>query len=705
MLKGRYILAVFVIVAAVSAVQLIRPQESVADQARKFSSREQLTEYIAKNRELAGYWYGSYDRRGVMAGAAPDGVLPKMAAPAGSVAVSRPVAEDSFSATNVQVSGVDESDIIKNDGRYLYVVSGNKVDILDAFPAESAKLLSSINCDGYPMGIYIKGDSLVVIANRSGSPGILLTVYDLSDRAKPRAVRTMAWEGSYVSSRMIGDYAYIVLSLPVLFEGRENGGEGSVILPGYTENGKAREIQPGEISYFDYPDYSYNYTMIASVNIAGSGEDCRCGTYLTGASQNIYSSVENLYLTGPNTPDPAELCRKYINGLATLVTGETAEKIRSLGDSGRTPDQKLFEAERLMEEYIAGLNYVEAAVLEERIGQMRDKYNRDIARERNKTAIFKFAVRDGGVEYVCRGVVDGQPLNQFSMDEYGGYFRVATTSEGYLLTGSPVSRNNIYVLDGDLKVVGKLENLAPTERIYSARFMGGRAYLVTFKRVDPLFVINLENPTAPEVMGQLKIPGYSDYLHPYDENHIIGIGKEVDDPGPRMMQPITDGAVADMIMPRPAIPQGVKVALFDVSDPSRPVEISKYFVGQGSDSEALRDHKAFLFSRERNLMAFPVSLPETGPDLKKGGQMPYLYRQWQGMLVFDISEGGGIKLRGRIEHPNSGGWYAGSTEAVRRAAYIENVLYTISDGGVKLSRMDNLSEIKMIKLPAGDTVQ
>ncbi len=207
----------------------------------------------------------------------------------------------------------------------------------------------------------------------------------------------------------------------------------------------------------------------------------------------------------------------------------------------------------------------------------------------SETGIHKIRLDNGYIEGVADGSVPGWVLNQFSMDESDGYFRIATTT-GHAW-GVSTSKNNVYVLDEDLKVVGELEDLAPGEQIYSARFMGNRLYLVTFKKVDPLFVIDLADPTAPRVLGKLKIPGYSNYLHPYDEKHVIGLGKEaVDSEG---------GSFAWY--------QGVKLSLFDVSDVSNPREVAKLEIGdRGTDSPALYDHKAFLFSRERNLLVIPI---------------------------------------------------------------------------------------------------
>ncbi|RYD02680.1 hypothetical protein N752_23790 [Desulforamulus aquiferis] len=281
----------------------------------------------------------------------------------------------------------------------------------------------------------------------------------------------------------------------------------------------------------------------------------------------------------------------------------------------------------------------------------------------------------------------GHPLNQFSMDEHKDYFRIATTSQDFKLNGPRESKNNIYILDADLHLAGQITGIAPTERIYSARFMGDRAYLVTFRQVDPLFVVDLANPSSPKILGELKIPGYSDYLHPYDENHLIGIGREVSELEPQLDQ--------EMILPTPTRIQGVKIALFDVTNPSAPRELSKYVLERNdSDSPALRDHRAVLFNKERNLLALPINHSTFRlMDLPEREIMPG-HQSWQGVYVFNISPAQGIKLQGTIEHAPVKNQY----NPVKRSLFIDNNLYTISEQLIKINSLSTLEEVKQIKL-------
>ena len=235
-----------------------------------------------------------------------------------------------------------------------------------------------------------------------------------------------------------------------------------------------------------------------------------------------------------------------------------------------------------------------------------------------------------------------------------------------------LSKNHVYVLDKSLDIVGRLEDLAPGERIYSVRFMGEKAYMVTFRQVDPLYVIDLSNPKNPNVLGFLKIPGVSDYLHPYDENQMIGVGR---------------GATEDGRM------QGMKLSLFDVSDVSNPREISKHMIGErGTSSEALNDHKAFLFSKEKGLLVIPVQVSEGGN-----------WNAFQGAYVFNIDLTSGISLKGKITHTEGTAsedkYRYDYASRIRRALYIDDVLYTLSEKMLKMNGLIDIVEINKITLP------
>ena len=578
----------------------------------RFSSYEELREFVNENTQDKGmldtpgrFWSGA-------------GEMEEDAA--------APAASD-YSATNIQVAGVDEADIVKTDGEYIYLVSGNKTIIVRAYPPEQAQIVSEIELEGTIIGIFINGDRLVLFEQETTyylyydepvvkesyapyiSPTLSTRVYDVSDREAPQLQREVSSDGQYVSSRMIGDYAYVVINEPVYEE------EGEPILPEIRVGGNETEIPATDIYYSNVSDYYYMYTTIMAINTQNDDQEPTYETILLGASSNLYVSLNNIYLTFPVW--------------GTDILG------REVWDSPRI-------------------------------------------------SIHRIHIEGDEIEYMASGDVPGMVLNQFSMDEYDGHFRVATTTWG------ETTGNHVYILDMDLNIVGSLEDLAPGETIYSARFMGERGYLVTFKQVDPLFVIDLSNPNNPRELGYLKVTGYSAYLHPYDETHIIGIGKETTDAGEFAWY------------------QGVKISLFDVSDVSNPQEIDKLEIGdRGSHSPVLEDHKAFLFDRSRNLLVMPILVAEVDQSQYPEGVPSWAYGEpvWQGAYVFDISIDDGLQIKGRITHIDDlseleeGYYYYYSPFAVERSLYIDDVLYTISQAKIKMNSLENLDYINEVELP------
>jgi uncharacterized secreted protein with C-terminal beta-propeller domain len=233
-----------------------------------------------------------------------------------------------------------------------------------------------------------------------------------------------------------------------------------------------------------------------------------------------------------------------------------------------------------------------------------------------------------------------------------------------------------------------VENIAQGEKIYSVRFMGEQAYMVTFKKVDPFFIIDLKDPTNPAILGWLKIPGYSDYLHPLDKNHIIGLGKDA--------VPAEEGDFAWY--------QGVKISVFDVTNVSAPIETSQFKIGdRGTDSPALSDHKAFLFNKDTGLMVIPVFVYEINEEQYPGEIPANAYGEpvWQGAYVFNVSSDNGIVFKGRITHVDgllNEVKYDGS-DFIQRALYIDKYLYTLSQGMIKINNIDDLAEVATISIP------
>jgi inhibitor of cysteine peptidase len=587
-----------------------KAEPSLADGMQRFSSYQELMDFLETAPSYPGYWYWNAKGGDLVFG--------------GALLYSAEEATTEYSRTNIQVEGVDEADIVKSDGEYIYLATDNILVIAKAYPPEKARILYRTELEGNINGLFVNEDRLIVLVSNDAVYGIWreypspsgyvvktsIGVYDVGDRENPILEREVSVDGYYVSSRMIGDYVYLIAS------GSAWLGNDNVSLPRISVDGGTIEVQPAEIWHSETPDNGYGFTSIVSVNTLNDDEEPAHETLLLGGASTIYVSASNIYVTFMDWSGGSEV-----------------------------------------------------------------------------TSVHRIHVDEGQIEYHATGEIPGRLLNQFSMDEHEGYFRIATTTGQVSRSGIASSGNHIYVLDQNLDIAGRLENLAPGEQIYSARFMGTRCYLVTFKKVDPLFVIDLTNPRQPEVLGELKITGYSDYLHPYDDNHVIGIGKEA--------AAAEEGDFAWY--------QGVKISLFDVSDVANPKEIAKYEIGdRGTDSPVLYDHKAFLFDKARNLLVLPVSVAEIDPSQYPDDMPSWAYGEivWQGAYVFDISLERGLELKGRITHCDGEGsvkgayssYYGYSSCSIERSLYVGNVLYTISDQKIGMNDLETMEKIGEISL-------
>jgi len=557
---------------------------------------------------------------------------------------------DDFSTTNIQVEGVDEADIVKSDGKYIYNVINNTLIITDAYPIDSAEILVQYDLnDVSAYEIFIEDDKLLLFGNKVGYSGggyryesygygrggTAIQLYDISDKRNPKLENELEFEGSYVTSRLIGKNAYFVInSYPKYYPRYVDGQpEEENIIPTYTVDGVVERIAaPTDIAYIP-PMPTETFVTIASINVDNGNLKKET---IAGSAQNVFASMDNIYLAS-----------------TTWLP---------------TDDIVPFEDANTLEDIV----------------------KRIVPTTEQRTVINKFGLVDGEIGFRGQGIVPGNVLNQFSMDEYKGNFRIATT-KGQVWSTNSQSTNNLYVLDKDMKTIGTLEDLAPGERIYSARFMGDRAYMVTFKKVDPLFVIDVSNPNNPKVLGKLKIPGYSDYLHPIDEGHIIGVGKET-----------IESTYGDF-----AWYQGIKMAVFDVTDVKNPIEMHKIVIGdRGTDSYALRDHKAFLFDKEKDLLVLPIQLaviPEAEKNKSPEEQRwspSFGETVFQGAFVYRLTLEDGFEERGRITHITEEqelkrGFYWGYEYSVKRALYIGNVLYTLSDQQLQANALDTLEELKI----------
>ncbi|MEW6380846.1 MAG: beta-propeller domain-containing protein [bacterium] len=573
---------------------------------------------------------------------------------------------DDHSTTNVQVAGVDESDQVKNDGGYIYMVKGKSVRIIKAYPAGELHELPRIDFSGSsfnPAQLYVNGNKLVVIGSdyhdypqpldggtgpvKTITPGRTLfaassypsylppssltrvIIYDITDRAGVREERNLTFEADYLQSRRVDDTLYLIMNQYPQYIVTANSPQG--LVPRYADSTRSCGDEPlcdcEQVSYVPGSTES-SYLIVVAIPLQDPAKEIGSKVVL-GAGQNLYASKDNLYLAEISYIDEQDPARYYLNGPHTLI--------------------------------------------------------------------HKFSFDDVKISYAGKGKVAGFIINQFCMDEYDHHFRIATSGRWNARDEENISSNNLFVLDEDMKLVGSIENIAPGENIKSVRFMGERAYIVTFLQVDPLFVISLKDPSNPQILGQLKIPGYSEYLHPYDENHLIGFGREVD--------PIE----ADKLTAGGAIPStallGMKLSLFDVSEVTHPTEVFKEVIGyRHTDSELLRDHKALLFSKADNIMAFPVTVTrKIDQSADKYQDFEYIF---QGAYFYQLDLTSGFEKKAAITHYDNpdeaflkiGYRYYGGEDEIRRIISIGDHFYTISDSKIKAIGRQTYDEDMVITL-------
>ena len=611
------------------------------------------------------------------------------AIPSGAVAKNESGGSE-YSSTNVQVENVDEPDFIKNDSKYVYIVSRNTLSIIDAYPAESAKVVLKIALDiesQYIQNMFLNGDRLVIFYNgqsddqiipqydfipqRSYDPVTHALIVDVSDKENPKIVKNYSIDGHFRDARMIGDYAYFVTNSHVNYHYPK--------LPVIMED--SVRIMTPDAFYFDNIEEFSNFSTLTAIDIFG--DKINSETFLMGYSGTFYVSEDNFYLAyQQNMPfghyENSSRDRFY-DVVVPLLPDEIQEEIKAIkNDSTLNAASQWMKISELMQKSYNSMDKNAKEKLFEKIKKALIEYDTKIQQESQKTIIHKVSIDKDKIEYVAKGSVPGRLLNQFSMDENGDRFRIATTTEYYIQHQGTVRSNSVYVLDERLDIAGSLENIAPDESIFSSRFIGDRLYLVTFEQIDPFFVIDLSTDT-PKILGELKIPGFSNYLHPYDEEHIIGIGRDTK---------VTDNNRVQQL--------GIKIALFNVKDVNNPKVADDIVIGSSSThSEALYNHKAFFFDKSRGILSIPVN-----GDIKGLGEMSSKiiapeHNRWSGFYVFGIDAENGINIKGTITHSEDSRYY-GMGNA--RTFYIDDVLYTVSEQHLKMNDFDSLEKINSIKL-------
>ncbi|HEX2087816.1 MAG TPA: beta-propeller domain-containing protein [Solirubrobacteraceae bacterium] len=545
-------------------------------------------------------------------------------------APAAPVAGTDFSTTNVQEAGVDEPDAVKTDGRRLYVAMGNRVHAIDIGGAEP-KLVATLELEGYSSELLLRDGKLLVIASggfagpvpvaerdeapaASGAPAPFIPYVPRTqllevDAADLRVVRTLEIPGTVVGGRLRGSTARIAISTPTG-------------LPVEEGTPKLRRWMP-------------------AMELRRSGRTFRrsIAPCTSVRRPQVFAGL----------------------GLLTLLTIDLDRGVNPVDSDAVLADATtVYASPRRM--YLATERWTDPDVAQEEgvpIGR--------------STTIHGFDVSAGDATgYVGSGSVRGYLLNQFSLSEHGGALRVATTEEPpWFLDGVRPGESESFVTvlderDKRLVEVGRVGGLGRGERIYAVRFVGDVGFVVTFRQTDPLYTLDLSDRTAPRVVGELKIPGYSSYLHPIGDDLVLGVGQDATD----------EGRV-----------RGAQVSLFDVSDLRDPRRLHQKTFGTNAYTLAESDHHAFLWWPATRLLVLPLT------RYASNSREDSFY----GAVGLRVDRASGFRDAGRTEHPEVDGY----APQIMRALVAGDRLYTISANGVQAGRLDTLAGTAWVPFPTG----
>jgi len=602
-----------------------------------------------------------------------------------------------YSTTNNQVEGVDEPDFVKNDGNYLYLLADGRFQIFDAWPAEEAHRLSATAIEGEPKKMFVLGDRAVVYSSLpavwtgddaydeagyyggectygydcemmgDGRP-LKITVLDISDLAAPTVVREIDLSGSLLAGRSIDGTTFTMVVFPQMGAGASFGGS----------------YVPEELN-----DYWY-----------------ACGSeipYTSCEIQQMFDALieENTALIGALDPEvilPNATDRKLVDGAweesSELFSDCSSFYLANSGDGMNQMSLLTFDPAENGDLAIAsiidrpGAVYANAEslyVASRHTAVYGDEwYFEDPYATPEATTVHKFALDPAAMtaEYRGSGAVKGRVLNQFSMDEDdAGYLRIATSTGHLPDTSTHSTVSVLQETDGALATVGQIDGIAPSEDIRSVRFDGEKGYVVTFEKTDPLFVLDLADPTAPEIVGELVIPGFSTYIHLMDERHLLTIGYDADDMGDFSWF------------------QGVRLQIFDIADPANPVLDHYTVIGtRGSTSEATTNHLAFNYFASRGLLAIPMTICEGGDEGEYGYDMTF-----SGLLVYSVTADGGFTQLGGVPHAAAtsgddydsvcGNWWTAGNSAVKRSVFMEDYVFSIAPELVNVANVSSLSDV------------
>jgi uncharacterized secreted protein with C-terminal beta-propeller domain len=558
-----------------------------------------------------------------------------------------------YSGTNVQVAGVDEPDIVKTDGERIFVVAQGRLYWIDA--SGIPEIVASLPLDGWGQQLFLSGDRLLVMTSGGGygvqplggvaldsiAPGyqtqrVVLTEVDVSDPDSMEAISTLMLDGSILSSRMAdGTIRVVVLSGPTGFDWVYPEGSGiraeqkaveankklieeSTLenwVPWYIlKNHRSGTTADGPVLGCDqvgYPEEFSGLTMLSVLSIdLDSGLEPGNSIGLLAAGETIYASSDSLYVaTSPWMAWPATRWEERKDSDDTLTT-----------------------------------------------------------------QLHKFDISDPTTAiYVASGEVEGVLHSQWSMDEYDGVLRVVVTDENPWWGSSDIPDTAVVTMvhrGDELVQIGSVDGLGKNERVYAVRFIEDKGYVVTFRQVDPLYVVDLSDPREPEVKGELKINGYSAYLHPIGQDLLLGVGQNATDEGRTL---------------------GTQVSVFDVSDPSDPRRLSR-MTFEDAYSEAEWDHHAFLWWAPEEISVLPLQRWSWDERTGKGDN-------FSGAVVVRTTPNR-VKQLGEIRHPNLNDSNCEDCELwtapINRSLVIGDTLFTFSESGVLATDLGTLDDVAWI---------
>lgn len=552
-----------------------------------------------------------------------------------------------FSGTNVQVEGVDEPDMVKTDGERIVLLAEGDLIVVDVTGPEPVEVGRLAIGDLSVQNLFLSGDRVLLfgsvwsavpipfsedrmIAPVPDTPTMRIVEVDIS--SDPELVRTMSIDGAFVSGRMVDDSVRLVLSSgPVGFEWSYPTGSGL-----RAEREAIEENQ--QIIRDSSPDNWIPYYLVtdADGNVIDEGTlfDCE-----RAGHPEEFSGLDMLSVV---TID-----------LASGIQVVDATGVLATGDTVYSSEQNLYVATQRWSDW----RWLETGEMSERP-------------EGPTTEIHMFDVSSADIsEYVASGSVDGYLLNQFSMDEHNGVLRVATTTSPNGWGADAESESKITVLrpgDASLAKIGEVGGLGKSEQIYSVRFMGDVGYVVTFRQTDPLYTIDLSDPSAPAMIGELKIPGYSAYLHPVGEGLVMGVGQDATDTGQVL---------------------GTQVSIFDVSDLANPERVDTFTLSEGTNSQVEYDHHAFLYWK--GLTVIPVQKYWWDEEKEE---------MFMGAIALRVAESGELEDLGEIIHPGGEDPNWNGQSQILRSAVIGDALYTISADGVLKSDLVSLDDLAWLDL-------